>query len=228
MIEKDHRGRPQVRSDEKTRRLIFEAVRHEFEANGYAATSMEDVAHRAGVSTKTLYRIVPNKACLLKDFVSDRFDQLAMEFKLRVPRNAAIDVGLHQALIFCANIALHPEILSLERLILQEMLGFPKLAASFYTAGFVRITAELSKWLREQVSYGSISIDDCDEAAGFLIGMLVSGPRRETIYADKPLPSRQQIEERVQSCVALFLNGCRATPRSNYSVRIKPLDERSN
>ena len=100
MIEKDHRGRPQVRSDERTRRLIFEAVRHEFETNGYAATSMEDVAHRAGVSTKTLYRIVPNKARLLKDFVLDRFDQLAIEFKLRVPRNAAIDVGLHQALIF--------------------------------------------------------------------------------------------------------------------------------
>ena len=108
------------------------------------------------------------------------------------------------------------------------MFGFPKLAVSFYTAGIVHITAELSKWLREQVSYGSISIDDCDEAAGFLIGMLVSGPRRETIYADKPLPSRQQIEERVQSCVALFLNGCRATPRPNDSVRIKPLDERSN
>jgi AcrR family transcriptional regulator len=228
MIEKGHRGRPQVRSDERTRRIIIEAARHEFEANGYAATSMEDVAHRAGVSTKTLYRLVPNKARLLKDFASVRFDQLAIKFKLHVPRNAAIEVGLHQALIFCANIALHPEILSLERLILQEILGFPELAASFYTAGIVRITAELSKWLREQVSYGSISIDDCDEAAGFLIGMLVSEPRRESIYSDKPLPSRQQIEERVQSCVALFLNGCRATPRSDYSIRIKTLDERSN
>ena len=52
-----HRGRPRLRPDEQTRQLIYLAALCEFEASGYAATTMESVARRAGISTKTLYRI---------------------------------------------------------------------------------------------------------------------------------------------------------------------------
>ena len=31
-----------------------------------------------------------------------------------------------------------------------------------------------------------------------------------SIYGGMPLPSRKQIERRVQTCAALFLDGCRA------------------
>ena len=51
------RGRPQVRCDEDTRALIIEAAAQEFQAKGYEATSIAAVAARAGVSTKTLYRL---------------------------------------------------------------------------------------------------------------------------------------------------------------------------
>src|SRR6266550_270549 len=60
------RGRPQLRSDDETCQIIYEAARHEFAGNGFAATSMETVARRAGVSTKTLYRLIPNKAALFE------------------------------------------------------------------------------------------------------------------------------------------------------------------
>src|SRR5580658_7189249 len=69
------RGRPQVRPDEETRQIIYEAARHAFAANGYAATGMEAVARRAGVSTKTLYRLIPNKAALFDGMVTDRLDR---------------------------------------------------------------------------------------------------------------------------------------------------------
>jgi AcrR family transcriptional regulator len=59
------RGRPPIRSDEETRHLLIEAAAEEFEANGYAGTCMADLAERAGVSTKTVYRLFPNKADLL-------------------------------------------------------------------------------------------------------------------------------------------------------------------
>ena len=48
------RGRPQVRPDDETRRIIYEAARQEFAASGYAATGMEAVARlysRKGVQT---------------------------------------------------------------------------------------------------------------------------------------------------------------------------------
>ena len=61
-----------LRSDEETRAIILEAARHEFPHSGYAATSMESVARRAGVSTKTLYRLIPNKAALFEAMVTER------------------------------------------------------------------------------------------------------------------------------------------------------------
>src|ERR1700748_2562372 len=77
------RGRPQARCDEETRGIIFEAARLECAASGYATTSMESVARRAGVSTKTLYRVIPNKAALFEGMLTDRIDTFASVVRLR-------------------------------------------------------------------------------------------------------------------------------------------------
>lgn len=205
----ERRGRPRLRHDGQTRQLIYVAALHEFEASGYAATSMESVARRAGISTKTLYRVIPHKAELLRELVSDRFERFAVDFKLRVPEQSGIEEGLNAALTFCANFALHPEMVGLQRIILQETSQFPELAASYYESGVMRAATALSEWLSRQVARGVIRIDDCDEAAGALIGMIVSAPQRATLYAGLPLPSRSQIDRRVRTCVTWFLNGCR-------------------
>src|ERR1700744_277871 len=84
------RGRPQVRPDDDTRQIIYEAARHEFAASGYAATGMESVARRAGVSTKTLYRLVPNKARLFEGMVSDRLDGFLSDVNLSAADHADI------------------------------------------------------------------------------------------------------------------------------------------
>ncbi|MDE2332399.1 MAG: helix-turn-helix transcriptional regulator, partial [Bradyrhizobium sp.] len=42
------RGRPQLRPDDETRQIVYEAARHQFAESGYAATSMETVARSAG------------------------------------------------------------------------------------------------------------------------------------------------------------------------------------
>src|SRR6266403_4208217 len=103
------RGRPQVRPDDETRQIIYEAARHEFAANGYAATSTETVARRAGVSTKTLYRLVPNKAALFEGMVSDRLDRFLSDFSLQVPEDADIEAGLNAALMAYADLGLDPD-----------------------------------------------------------------------------------------------------------------------
>src|SRR5580704_12522976 len=88
------RGRPQLRPDDETRQLIYEAARHEFAANGYTATGMEAVARRAGVSTKTLYRLIPNKASLFDGMVTDRLARALANLDLRVIDHAEIEEAL--------------------------------------------------------------------------------------------------------------------------------------
>jgi AcrR family transcriptional regulator len=207
------RGRPQLRPDDETRQIIYEAARHEFAASGYATTSTETVARRAGVSTKTLYRLVPNKAALFAGMVSDRLDRFLSDFNIHVAHDADIETGLNAALLAVADLALDPEVVALQRIILQETGQFSDLATAFYRNGIVRTSAALSSWLRLQVKQGRIELDNAEEAAGILIGMVVLAPQRAAIFGGVKLPSRAQTSARVARCVTLFLRGCEAQGR---------------
>src|ERR1700733_4794535 len=208
--ERPGRGRPQLRSDEETRRIIYDAARREFAANGYAATSTEMVARRAGISTKTLYRLVSNKAALFESMVADRLDRLSLDITLSAGDDADIETALTTALMVCADVSLDAEVVAVQRVVLQEASQFSDLAATFYRNGVTRLIAALADWLRIQIQRGRLKLDDPVEAAGILIGMVASAPQRAAIYGGVPLPSRSQIERRVKLCTALFLKGCGA------------------
>src|ERR1700712_1594361 len=176
------RGRPQLRPDQETRQIIYEAARHEFAGNGYAATSMETVARHAGVSTKTLYRLIPNKAALFEGMVRTRLDQFLSDFHPHAADQADIGEALYAALMACADLTLDEEVIGLQRMVLQETGKFSELADTFYKNGIQRTSAALAGWLRVQEKRGLILIDDADEAAGILIGMLASAPQRAAIF----------------------------------------------
>ena len=199
------RGRPQVRPDCDTRQVIYEAARHEFSDNGYAATSMETVARRAGVSTKTLYRLIPNKAALFEGMTSDRIDRFLSEIDLEAIDHAEIDEALYAALMACADLALDKEVVALQSMVLQEAGKFSDLAGAFYRNGIQRAVKALADWLTTRQNRGLIKIDDAEEAAGMLLGMVADAPRRATMFGGLPLPSRPQIEARVRKCVGIFL-----------------------
>jgi AcrR family transcriptional regulator len=202
------RGRPRLRPDGETRQIIYDAARHEFVGNGYAATSMEAVARRAGVSTKTLYRLIPNKVTLFEGMVSDRLDRFLSDFDLQAADHADIYEALYAALLACADLTLDQEVVGLQRMVLQETGKFSDLAGTFYKNGVQRTAAVLADWLRVQEKRGLIVLDNADEAAGILIGMLASTPQRAAMLGGVAMPSRPQIEARVRACVKLFLRGC--------------------
>lgn len=208
ILERRSRGRPQLRPDKDTRQIIFDAARHEFAENGYAATSIDAVARRAGVSTKTLYRLIPNKAVLFEATVSERLDRFLADVELNATDHADIEDALRAALSACANLALDGEVIALQRIVLQEAAQFPDIAAAFYNNGIARTATALSAWLRLQQARGMIALEDVDEAAGFLIGMVASAPQRAAIFGGLPAPSNGEIEARVRRCATLFLRGC--------------------
>jgi AcrR family transcriptional regulator len=207
-IEPRGRGRPQRRSDEETRAIIFENARHEFAANGYATTSMEAVARRAGVSTKTLYRLVPNKAALFEAMVTERIDRFASVVKLRGCRGRDIETALTDALIVFAELILDGEVIALQRVILAESDKFPETAETFYHKAIRRTEDTLAGWLKAQAARGLIEIGDATAAASMLLGMLAFQPMRAVMFGHKPPPGREEIERRARECAVLFLKGC--------------------
>ena len=202
------RGRPRVRPDGETRQVIYEAARRGFAAGGYGATSMESVAHCAGVSTKTLYRLFPNKAALYEGTMSDRLDRLLSGFTVRATGHPDIEEALYTTLTTCAALALDEEVVALQRMVLQKANKFSDVAWTFYANAIQRTAVALSDWLQVQQMRGLITLDDVDEAAGMLLGMVASAPRRAAIFGGLPLPSRSKIVARVRTCAVLFLRGC--------------------
>jgi AcrR family transcriptional regulator len=203
------RGRPQVRCDEETRAVILEAARQEFAAHGFAATSIENVARRAGVSTKTLYRIVPDKKTLFEATVTQRMDRFASVVSLRACEGGNIEAALPDALLACADLVLDPEVIAIQRLILADSDKFPEIPETFYIKAMRRSVAALAEWLLVQKKRGLIVLDDVEAAAGMLLGMLVFQPQRDVMFGHKPPPTRSELELRAKTCSALFLRGCR-------------------
>jgi AcrR family transcriptional regulator len=201
------RGRPRRRSDDETRRLIFDVARHAFAAHGYAATSMEVVARGAGVSTKTLYRLVPNKAALFEDMIKQRLEGFLSDVSLHAGDHNDIEQALREALTACAELVLDPEVVALQRMMLQDS-ALTEMAETFYRQGIVRTQTALADWLRIQQRRGLIAIDDAQEVAGILIGMVTSVPQRAAIFGGVTLPSRARMQARIRTCAALFLRGC--------------------
>jgi AcrR family transcriptional regulator len=202
------RGRPQARCDEDTRALIFEAARHEFAASGYAATSMDSVARRAGVSTKTLYRLIPNKASLFEGMITDRIDTFASVVRLRACDGSNIEKALREALIVCGELVLDGDVISLQRMIIGESEKFPEIAETFYHKAIRRTEQTLANWLHTQSERGLLKIEDAETSAGILLGMLVFQPQRAVLFGHAPPPTRQQLEQRARAVAAVFLRGC--------------------
>ena len=104
------RGRPPLRSDEQTLRLIVDAARHEFHVGGYAGTGMSAIAARAGVSTKTLYRLVPTKAELFRLVIRSRAGQFILAADELDDAAEDLAAGLERLLTAYGSLAFDPDV----------------------------------------------------------------------------------------------------------------------
>jgi AcrR family transcriptional regulator len=203
------RGRPQQRSDEETRTIILEAARYEFSHSGYAATGMENVARRAGVSTKTLYRLFPNKAAVFEAMVAERIETFVSVVKLRACDGSDVETALSEALQVCADLMLDGDVIALQRVILADSDKIPDIAETFFQKAITPTQNALANWLRAQQTRGTIELDDADAAAGMLLGMLAFQPHRSVMFGHLPALTKEERDLRAKTCAALFLQGCR-------------------
>jgi AcrR family transcriptional regulator len=204
------RGRPPIRSDDDTRRLIIEAARQEFQANRYAATCMSSVAQRAGISTKTLYRLIPTKADLFTNVVSDRIGRFMLAIDDEVLRALDLPAALEHILIAYGTLTLDAETIAISRLVIGESDRFPEIAAAFYETAILRTNHAIESWLRRQCERGQIRLDDPQAASGMLRGMMIMEPQRAAMLGQRAVPDAEEIAHRARFASQIFLNGCRA------------------
>jgi AcrR family transcriptional regulator len=206
--EKRSRGRPQVRPDEETLHLIAEAARPEFLIQGYAGTSMDNVARHAGISKKTLYRLVPTKAALFQISVVDRIQQFMIAVEFESLQTHDVVKGLEHILIEFGLLVLSPDTVAILKLVISESDRFPEIVTSFYTLAIDTTFEAMEGYLRKHCELGSIELEDPHEAAGMLRGMMAMEPQRAAMLRHGPFLTRDEIVARARRCVRIFVRGC--------------------
>jgi AcrR family transcriptional regulator len=203
------RGRPPLRSDAETLKLIVEAARQEFPIGGYAGASMSAIAARAGVSTKTLYRLVPTKAELFRLAVRSRAGRFILAADELDDPAEDLTAGLERLLIAYGTLALDPEVIAVYRLVVGECSHFPELGQTFFEAAIRATSRPIADWLAHQCRRGSITLDDAEQAADMLRGMMAMEPQRAALLGQAPPPDASAIAARAKVCAKIFLEGCR-------------------
>jgi AcrR family transcriptional regulator len=203
-------GRPPVRSAEETLRVILDAASQEFLAVGYAGGAMAAIARRAGVSTRTLYRLIPTKAELFRQVIRRRIAAFVLAMDAMAPDADDVAVGLERLLAAYATLTLGSEPVAMLQVVLAECSRFPELGLAFYEDAVQRTGHLMAEWLERQRRRNLIRIDDPSLAAEMLRGMMIMDPQRAAMLGQADLPDATQIANRARACVKLFLNGCRA------------------
>lgn len=152
----------------RSRALIVAAGSRMFLDQGYAGTSMDDIATEAGVSKRTLYNIFEDKEQLFRRILgeaiatAERFstDLAATLTEATEPAPALTALaGELAASIFSGRV------MPLRRLLIGEARRFPEFAVEYYDRAPGRVMSAVAAALRTFAERGDLQVTDPDEAA---------------------------------------------------------------
>src|SRR5579864_438122 len=162
-FEPDVRDLPESSRSDAKRRAILEVAREVFLAEGYAATSMSEIAARVGGSKATLYNYFRSKDELLEAFMADTcqslaaaiFDKIAPIGEGRSVRASLIELGT--ALL---DFLLLDRIVAVHRLVVAEAGRFPELGRVYYEVGPRKGEARFTQFFERAMSAGHLPRED--------------------------------------------------------------------
>lgn len=203
--EKRKVGRP---SDEAKRAAIILAASDRFMRDGFAATSIEQVAADAGVSKVTIYNHFGDKRGLFTASVERECEKMRGYFTLDEIPTGSIEKRLTTIAEAMFAFLSRPEMIQFERRIAAETEYEPAVGQAFLEKGPWRMKAGLSAWLAHACEQGELSIDDPDLAAEQFVSMAKGMGDLERRFG--AIPSVQENQARISGAVSVFLAAYRA------------------
>ncbi|QEW23562.1 Solvent efflux pump srpABC operon corepressor (plasmid) [Marinibacterium anthonyi] len=193
------RGRPKRHSDDVLRTRLLDAAMTAFIEKGFARATTTDIARRAGMSKRDLYRLFDDKTQIFTETILSRRHLI-----LDLPRPANEALAPLEALrcIFRLDLADREaaERDALMNLIARESLLFPDLNALLYDTGTIRSREFLITWLDGQMDAGSLPRCDTTRLAGLLMDVVFGAllPRRQHRGPVDRVAQSQEIMARIE------------------------------
>jgi AcrR family transcriptional regulator len=200
-------GRLSAAQTEELPDRLMDAAFDVFIERGFGDATMDDIARRAGASTKTLYSRFANKGEILQAVVARNIEQTVisrvaafnMTPETSEPREFLFKVGLQIA------VATHDRSASMQRVSIAEAHRFPVLRKNYrYVIGLA--IDGIANALRIWRDKGLLKLThDAHVVATIFFSAMTDQPRIRAII-DDPM-SRNEIEVHVATAVDLLLAG---------------------
>lgn len=205
-IRQRNAGRPKRHEAENLPDLILDAAETLFLRQGYATTSMNQIAAAAGVTKRTLYVKIGDKNALFAAAVRRMLDRRREHLT-----SGALHGPVRARLIeFCEAglaLALDPAVVQLHRVMVAEAPRFPTLAKLMEEQINSGARATLARLLEDEVQQGRLTLTDPMVAAQLLFIMIIGQPQRALLFGLEPW-TPERCREWVAGAVDLFLEGC--------------------
>ncbi|CAI0765728.1 TetR/AcrR family transcriptional regulator [Serratia liquefaciens] len=205
------RGRPSAPEGE-LRAAAVEATLALLLTQGYAATTMDAVAKRAGMAKKTLYRFAENRDALVTQAIASWTDAFAPVFEQDAQRATELPTLLSQGLQAIARQVLSEQAVGMFRLLQSEFPGREDLLAAYQRNGIERGRTIVADWLQRQQRRGWLRELDCAQTSDLLLAMVIAEPLRQMALG--LLPPGSDIDTRIAAALALVLPGLIRAPSS--------------
>jgi TetR/AcrR family transcriptional repressor of mexJK operon len=219
------RGRP---PDLAKLEAILAAAHDLFLDRGVAATTMDAIAERAGVSKMTVYANFRDKPVLLAAVFDRRIKTMRVP---DLPVGSDLNLSLKPLAEFgelIVSILTRPEVVRMTRLMADCAAEQPQLAAVFYTKGRGEMLRRIAVFLKGLTERGVLSIDDPELAADQLIGAWVGmSELRQSLAVAAPLSpnaTAKRVRYAIDTLVRAWANG--AEPGSADMTRVKRVRSR--
>jgi AcrR family transcriptional regulator len=152
---------------------ILAAALECFRQRGFAATRLEDVAARAGVTKGTIYLYYPSKQELFKAVIRSEFTPNIERLEAGLDEQVPAAVLLERILSTWAQVVVPSPASVIPKLIVSEAGNFPELARFYLETVVRRGLRLLATVLRRGVARGEFRRVDVDHAVYCLIGPLL-------------------------------------------------------
>ncbi len=185
--------------------LILDAAQRLFYHKGFDETSLEMIINESGGSRRSIYDEFGNKQGLLMAVIQ-RQVKLQTEILTSINRELEAKEALNQVCFEFVKGMLSPALMSLFRLVVQQVIKFPELGEMVYQKGPMAGILPLVDYLQYLAEQKQIKADNFQFSAQMLIEM-AKGPlhTRSLLLPDK-LITDDEIKQQVAKAVDIFLS----------------------
>ena len=194
----------------RTRAAVVAAARTLFLRQGYAGTTMEEIAALAGLAKRTVYNNYPDKRALFTQIVTDVIAfaeafarELHEEFTVGVTaaniRATLDDLGRRLALGIVRE-----EVITLRRMLIGEAREFPALATEYFDRAPGQVIEALAAGFRHLTRIGVLRTTDSRRAAA-QFAYLVAGEALDRAVMVGTVPPKSEVVAAAKQGVETFM-----------------------